>query len=68
MPTYNAPLEDMRFVLNEVFDYSGTIATLPGYEEATGDLVDAVLEEAAKLCENDCELPNHPPETSRLNQ
>ncbi len=58
MPTYKAPLDDIRFVLNEVFDYSGTIASLPGYEEATTDLVDAVLEEAAKLCENELQPLN----------
>ncbi len=53
MPIYNAPLRDMRFVLTEVFDYEKDVATLPGYEEATIDLVDAVLEEAAKFCENE---------------
>lgn len=38
----------MRFVLNELADLDG-ISKLPGYEEATPDLVDAVLEEAGKL-------------------
>ena len=51
MQTYRAPLRDMRFVLNELLDV-GTLATLPGYEEATPDLIDAVIEEGAKLCEN----------------
>jgi alkylation response protein AidB-like acyl-CoA dehydrogenase len=53
MVTYNAPLEDIRFVLNEVFDYPQTIATLPGYEEAGPEMVDAILEEGAKFCENE---------------
>ena len=43
MVSYKAPLEDIRFVLYELLDYEGTIATLPGYEEATRDGVDAVL-------------------------
>ncbi|MGF1609016.1 MAG: acyl-CoA dehydrogenase C-terminal domain-containing protein [Kiloniellales bacterium] len=52
MVSYSAPLEDVRFVLHELFDYDGTVASLPGYEEATPDLVDAVLEEGARFCEN----------------
>lgn len=50
MPTYRAPLRDMRFVLNELAD-PARLRALPGCEEVTPDLVDPVLEEAAKLCE-----------------
>ena len=53
MPVYNAPLDDMRFVLNDVLGYEAAVAGLEGYEEATPDLVNAILEEAAKLCENE---------------
>ncbi len=48
MSDYQAPLDEMRFVLNAVADL-GTIASLPGYEEATPDLAEAILEEAGKL-------------------
>jgi alkylation response protein AidB-like acyl-CoA dehydrogenase len=48
MPVYNAPLADMRFVLHELYD-SKTIATLPGCEDFTPELLDSVLDEAAKL-------------------
>src|SRR4029450_8116993 len=48
MSTYTAPLKDMRFVLNELAGLS-EVAKLPGYEEATPDTVDAILEEAARL-------------------
>ncbi len=58
MPIYNAPLRDMRFVLTEVFDYENDVASLPGYEEASLDLVDAILEEAAKFCENELQPLN----------
>ena len=51
MQTYSAPLRDMRFVLNELLDV-GELATLPGFEEATPDVIDAMIEEGAKLCEN----------------
>ena len=50
MGSYNAPLRDMRFVLNELADI-GRLRALPGCEEVTDDLVDPVLEEAAKLCQ-----------------
>jgi alkylation response protein AidB-like acyl-CoA dehydrogenase len=50
MTQYKAPLRDYRFVLTELFDV-GELAKLPGYEEATPDLFESVLEEGAKLCE-----------------
>ncbi len=50
MASYKAPLRDMRFVLFELMD-GGDLASLPGYEEFTRDLIDPVLEEAAKVCE-----------------
>ena len=49
--TYTAPLADMRFALREVAGLQG-ITALPGYEHATDDTIDAVLEEAAKLAGN----------------
>ncbi|MBI1206194.1 MAG: acyl-CoA dehydrogenase [Azospirillum sp.] len=50
MPIYQAPLEDVDFVLNEVLD-AGQLAQLPGWEDATPDLVRQVLEEGAKISE-----------------
>jgi alkylation response protein AidB-like acyl-CoA dehydrogenase len=48
MQTYSAPLRDMRFVLHELHD-SARLAQLPGLEQITPDLIDSVLEEAAKF-------------------
>ncbi|HIM42089.1 MAG TPA: acyl-CoA dehydrogenase, partial [Rhodospirillales bacterium] len=48
MTEYQAPLDDMRFVLNELADLDA-VAQLPGFEEVTPDLVDAILEQAGKL-------------------
>lgn len=45
---YTAPIADMRFVLNDL-GMLGQVQALPGGEEASADLVDAVLEEAGKL-------------------
>jgi len=50
MPTYKAPLREYRFLLNELLDFS-QYANLPGFADAPADLVDAILEEAAKLTE-----------------
>ena len=50
MANYKAPLRDMRFVLYEL--HSGDkLSHLPGLEDMTPDLIDPVLEEAAKVCE-----------------
>ena len=51
MSDYRAPVKDMRFVVNELAGLAA-VAALPGYDEATPDLVDAVLEEAAQLAAN----------------
>ena len=48
MSSYVAPLKDMRFVLKELAGL-GEVAQLPGYEEATADTVDAILEESSKF-------------------
>ena len=45
---YNAPVKDMKFVLHELWDAS-ELSTYEGYEDASPDLIDAMLEEAAKF-------------------
>lgn len=47
MISFAAPVRDLRFILEELLDH-GSLA-LPGFEEASPDLVEAVLEEAARL-------------------
>ncbi|QXI38890.1 acyl-CoA dehydrogenase C-terminal domain-containing protein [Pseudomonas xantholysinigenes] len=50
MAEYKAPLRDMRFVLNEVFDVATLWSQLPGLAEAVdADTAMAVLEEAGKV-------------------
>jgi 3-(methylsulfanyl)propanoyl-CoA dehydrogenase len=48
MSSYTAPLRDMQFVLKELAGLD-RIGRLPGCEEATPDLVDSILDEAAKF-------------------
>lgn len=46
--SYTAPVEDIRFMLENVIGLQ-EIATLPGFEEATPDLIGAILEESARF-------------------
>ena len=52
MLSYKAPLRDMRFLINEVLDYPAHYKSLPNGADATPEMVDAILEGAAALCED----------------
>ncbi|ADM09611.1 putative acyl-CoA dehydrogenase [Parvularcula bermudensis HTCC2503] len=47
MPFYNAPTRDMQFLLHDVLDIQ-RYSNLPGFADATPDVIDAFLEEASK--------------------
>lgn len=48
MTIYNAPVDEMKFLLNDVLGMAD-IAKLPGFEEASADMVDAILDEASRF-------------------
>jgi acyl-CoA dehydrogenase len=50
MPSYKAPVDDALFLLNDVF-HLDRYGNLPGFADASPDLVEAVLREAAKFSE-----------------
>jgi alkylation response protein AidB-like acyl-CoA dehydrogenase len=50
MPSYKAPVDDVRFLLNDVLQMR-RYDNLPGFSDASSDVVDAILAEAAKFCE-----------------
>ncbi|WP_151777963.1 acyl-CoA dehydrogenase C-terminal domain-containing protein [Acinetobacter brisouii] len=52
MTTYKAPLRDIRFLMNEVFNYPEHYKTLSNAENIDQDTVDMILEGAADYCEN----------------
>jgi acyl-CoA dehydrogenase len=51
MPTYKAPVEDAQFLLNDVFHVE-RYSNLPGFADASPDVVEAVLGEAGKFSEH----------------
>lgn len=51
MATYHPPVRDMQFVLHELLDAQAVFTALPGFEEASMDVMDAVLEEGGRICE-----------------
>src|ERR1700745_2047137 len=50
MPIYKAPVEDVSFLLNDVFQID-RYDNLPGFTDASADVREAILGEAAKLAE-----------------
>lgn len=51
MPEYKAPLRDIKFVMSELLNSEQHYASLEGAEDATPDMVDAIIQEGAKFCE-----------------
>lgn len=51
MPEYKAPLRDIQFVMNELLGSEQHYAALEGAEDASPDMVNAIIQEGAKFCE-----------------
>lgn len=48
MPRYTAPIRDLKFIFHDLLALH-SYADVPGFEEATPDLIDAIIEEAGKF-------------------
>lgn len=53
MLTYKAPIADIKFLIDDVFKFYDHYKKHEEFEEASPDLVDAILQECAKFCENE---------------
>ncbi len=58
MTVYKAPVDDVNFLYNHVFNLEA-ISQLPGYEDATPDMIEAILGEAARFFEEEI-APSNP--------
>ncbi|MBX9821733.1 acyl-CoA dehydrogenase C-terminal domain-containing protein [Afipia birgiae] len=58
MPTYRAPVEDVSFLLNDVFQID-RYNNLPGFSDASADVRSAIIDEAAKFSEQVLQPLNH---------
>lgn len=57
--SYTAPIRDLAFACSELADLEG-VSQLPGFEEATPDMLEAILEEAGKFGSEILAPINHP--------
>lgn len=51
MPSYTAPVKDFQFILNDLLNIEQYSGVVPGFDAAPPDLVEALLEEGGKFCE-----------------
>jgi acyl-CoA dehydrogenase len=50
MPVFKAPVDDTLFILNDVLGYERYM-NLPGFADASPDIVEAILQEGARISE-----------------
>ncbi len=53
MTAYVTPIDNMRFLINDVFDYSSHYESFEQLSEVTPDLVEAIVLECGKFCEKE---------------
>ena len=58
--SYQAPLRDMQFVLYELLKCDEVLPALPGFEDASREIMDAIINEGARLTQNVIEPTNTP--------
>lgn len=59
MPAYKAPLREIKFILDDVLHFENMPQQIPDFADATPDVVEAILTEAGKFCEEVLQPLNH---------
>ena len=52
MVQFKAPVKDIKFLMNDVYNFQEHYQTIPGGEEATEEMVDMILDAAASFSED----------------
>ena len=60
MAGYIPPVDDISFLLGEVFDFDAQMAALSGYEGVNTELITSILEEGGRFCAKVLEPLNRP--------
>ena len=53
MLSYKAPIADIKFILEDVFNFQKHYQKTPAFSEATPDLIDAIMQACSKFSENE---------------
>ena len=59
MPTYQAPLQDIKFIMDEVLDVYGTYKSIPNFSELDSEFLDSILAEAGRFAEQEVQPLNY---------
>ncbi len=58
MPTYQAPLEDYKFIIEDVLDTYGCYADIPQFSGVNSEFMDSILAEAGRFAEQEIQPLN----------
>ena len=51
--SYKAPVKEMRFLINDLFDFHKQYKTIKDYEDVDKELTDTIIDEYTKFCESE---------------
>ncbi len=60
MPTYQAPLQDYKFIIEDVLDTYTAYANIPQFSDVNSDFIDSILSEAGRFAEQEIQPLNQP--------